>query len=164
MQRHFSTDVLECFHLEVRLGVSPKLEHEFLDADLLKDLLTQRLGPKLVILNSCRGAQAQSSDRFASTAETLVRGGSIAAVVAMQFDISDIMGTAFSPAFFSNLMYTCLFSTRCISPGSIFVDRDSPNGFRRFSICKIRMAWWCRLARPQPEVRKCRILHKWFSP
>jgi hypothetical protein len=80
-------------------------EYEFLDADLLKGLLSQRLGPKLVILNSCRGAQTQSRDRFASTAETLVRGGSIAAVVAMQFDISDIMGTAFSPAFFSNLMY-----------------------------------------------------------
>ena len=80
-------------------------EYEFLDASVLKDLLTQPLGPKLVILNSCRGAQTQNSDRFASTAETLVRGGSIAAVVAMQFDISDIMGTAFSPSFFGYLMY-----------------------------------------------------------
>jgi hypothetical protein len=58
-----------------------------------------------VILNSCRGAQPiEKGDRFASTAEILVRGGTIAAVVAMQFDISDIMGTAFSPAFFNNLM------------------------------------------------------------
>jgi hypothetical protein len=80
-------------------------EYEFLDADVLKGLLMQPLGPKLVILNSCRGAQFESGDRFASTAEILVRGGPIAAVIAMQFDISDIMGTTFSPAFFTNLMY-----------------------------------------------------------
>jgi hypothetical protein len=77
--------------------------YEILPANVLKGLLTQPLGPKLVILNSCRGAQTQDGDRFASTAENLVRGGSIAAVVAMQFDISDVMGTEFSPAFFSNL-------------------------------------------------------------
>jgi hypothetical protein len=77
--------------------------HELLQANVLKGLLTQPLGPKLVILNSCRGAQSQDGDRFASTAENLVRGGSIAAVVAMQFDISDVMGTEFSPAFFNNL-------------------------------------------------------------
>lgn len=79
--------------------------YEFLSADDLKSLLTEPLGPRLVILNSCRGAQPiEKGDRFASTAEILVRGGTIAAVVAMQFDISDIMGTAFSPAFFNNLM------------------------------------------------------------
>jgi hypothetical protein len=77
--------------------------YEILPADVLKGLLTQPLGPKLVILNSCRGAQTQDGDRFASIAENLVRGGSIAAVVAMQFDISDVMGTEFSPEFFSNL-------------------------------------------------------------
>lgn len=42
--------------------------------------------------------------RFASTAETLVRGGAIAAVVAMQFEISDRMALQFSPAFFSSLL------------------------------------------------------------
>ncbi|MEA2941953.1 MAG: hypothetical protein QOD09_2482 [Bradyrhizobium sp.] len=77
--------------------------YEFLDIKALKGLLTLPLGPKLVILNSCRGAQVKDSDRFASTAESLVKGGSIAAVVAMQFDISDVMGTAFSPAFFETL-------------------------------------------------------------
>jgi CHAT domain len=76
---------------------------EFVNLVQLKGLLTQPLGPKLVILNSCRGAQVQDGDRFASTAESLVQGGSIAAVVAMQFDISDVMGTAFSPAFFETL-------------------------------------------------------------
>jgi hypothetical protein len=78
---------------------------EVLSADALKGLLTLPLGPRLVILNSCRGAQPiDKGDRFASTAETLVRGGGIAAVVAMQFDISDIMGTTFSPSFFGKLM------------------------------------------------------------
>jgi hypothetical protein len=77
--------------------------HQLLHANVLKGLLTQPLGPKLVILNSCRGAQTQDGDRFASTAENLVRGGSIAAVVAMQFDISDVMGTEFSPVFFRSL-------------------------------------------------------------
>jgi hypothetical protein len=79
--------------------------YEFLSVEALKGVLTLPLGPRLVILNSCRGAQPiEKGDRFASTAETLVRGGGIAAVVAMQFDISDIMGTTFSPAFFNNLM------------------------------------------------------------
>jgi hypothetical protein len=91
--------------------------YELLDAAVLKGLLTQPLGPKLVILNSCRGAQTPDGDHFASTAENLVRGGSIAAVVAMQFDISDVMGTEFSPAFFNCLMlgvpiHQAMFLTR----------------------------------------------------
>ncbi len=78
--------------------------YRFLSADVLKGLLTDPMGPKLVILNSCRGAQIDKGDRFASTAETLIRGGGIAAVIAMQFDISDKMGTTFSPIFFEQLM------------------------------------------------------------
>jgi hypothetical protein len=77
--------------------------HEPVSADVLRALLDAKNGPKLVILNSCRGA-TKPEDRLASTAETLVRGGRIAAVIAMQFDISDLMGTWFSPSFFSNMM------------------------------------------------------------
>jgi CHAT domain len=77
--------------------------HELVSADVLRDLLDAPNGPKLIILNSCKGAK-KLGDRLASTAETLVRGGGIAAVVAMQFDISDMMGTAFSPSFFSKIM------------------------------------------------------------
>jgi CHAT domain len=76
--------------------------YEPVSADVLRALLDARNGPKLVILNSCRGA-TKPEDRLASTAETLVKGGRIAAVVAMQFDISDIMGTKFSPSFFNNV-------------------------------------------------------------
>jgi hypothetical protein len=79
-------------------------DYEFLSADVLKGFLTDPMGPKLVILNSCRGAQIEKADRFTSTAETLIRGGGIAAVIAMQFDISDKMATTFSPIFFKQLM------------------------------------------------------------
>jgi hypothetical protein len=76
---------------------------ELIPADVLRGLLEAPNGPKLVILNSCKGA-SKPEDRLASTAETLVRGGGIAAVVAMQFDVSDLMATKFSPSFFYNLM------------------------------------------------------------
>jgi CHAT domain len=72
-------------------------------AEVLRGILDADNGPKLVLLNSCRGAK-KPEDRLASTAETLVKGSGISAVVAMQFDISDFMATKFSPAFFSNLM------------------------------------------------------------
>ena len=77
--------------------------YQLVSADVLRGILDSKRGPKLVILNSCRGA-SKPEDRLASTAETLVKGSGIAAVVAMQFDISDVMGTKFSPAFFSSLM------------------------------------------------------------
>jgi hypothetical protein len=77
--------------------------YELIPADVLRGLLEAPHGPKLVILNSCKGA-SKPGDRLASTAETLVKGGGIAAVVAMQFDVSDLMATKFSPSFFSNLM------------------------------------------------------------
>src|SRR5262249_18829722 len=78
--------------------------YEFLSADVLNGLLADPMGPKLVILNSCRGAHTEKAGRFASMAETLIRGGGIAAVIAMQFDISDKMGATFSPIFFKQLM------------------------------------------------------------
>jgi hypothetical protein len=76
---------------------------DWIAAEDFKDLVTGPRGPQLVVLNSCRGA-SRVPGRFASTAETLVRGGAIAAVVAMQFEISDRMAIAFSPLFFSNLL------------------------------------------------------------
>jgi CHAT domain-containing protein len=72
--------------------------------------------PKLVVLNSCSGARAQPGDLFSSTAVELIRGG-IPAVVAMQFEISDEMGVAFSESFYANLgaglpIHRALVSTR----------------------------------------------------
>ncbi len=77
--------------------------YQLISADTLKGVLSAPKGPTLVILNSCKGA-SKPEDRLASTAETLVKGNTIAAVVAMQFDVSDTMATKFSPAFFTNLM------------------------------------------------------------
>jgi hypothetical protein len=69
---------------------------ELISADVLKGILDAPNGPKVIVLNSL--------DRLVSTAKTLVRGGGIAAVVAMQFDISETFATTFTAAFFSNLM------------------------------------------------------------
>ena len=77
--------------------------YELISADVLRGLLEAPKGPKLVVLNSCKGA-SKREDRLASTAETLVKGGGIAAVVAMQFNFSDLVATKFSPSFFYNLM------------------------------------------------------------
>ena len=72
-------------------------------ADDLKDILLQPgRKPKLVVLNSCSGAQGQPGELFSSTAAELIQSG-IPAVVAMQFEISDNMGVAFSNAFYTYL-------------------------------------------------------------
>src|SRR3954463_10066004 len=48
----------------------------------LRDLRSLRLA----VLNSCEGARNSRTDPFAGTATTLVRQGSVPAVVAMQFE------------------------------------------------------------------------------
>jgi hypothetical protein len=74
-----------------------------LSSESLRGFLVQpRRTPKLVVLNSCSGAQAQPGDLFSSTAADLIQGG-IAAVIAMQFEISDAMGIAFSDTFYTYL-------------------------------------------------------------
>jgi len=70
--------------------------------DLRGFLVQPRRTPKLVVLNSCSGAQAQPGELFSSTAADLIQGG-IAAVIAMQFEISDAMGIAFSDTFYTYL-------------------------------------------------------------
>jgi hypothetical protein len=72
-------------------------------ADDLKAFLTQPgRTPSLVVLNSCSGAQAEPGSLFSSTAAELIQGG-VPAVIAMQFEISDNMGIAFSDAFYTYL-------------------------------------------------------------
>jgi CHAT domain len=84
--------------------------YEWITAEDFKSAVTGPRGPQLVVLNSCRGGSPVPG-RFASTAETLVRGGAISAVVAMQFEISDKMGVTFSPIFFENLLDDNLLQT-----------------------------------------------------
>jgi hypothetical protein len=58
--------------------------------------------PKLVVLNSCSGAQSEAGELFSSTAIHLIRNG-IPAVIAMQFDISNKMAVDFSECFYTHL-------------------------------------------------------------
>ena len=64
-------------------------------SDTLAALLTNAGGPQLVVLNSCNGARAASTDLFSSTAASLALAG-VPAVIAMQFPVSDDMAIAFS--------------------------------------------------------------------
>ncbi len=50
---------------------------------------------RLAVLNACEGARASRSDPFAGVAQSLVRQG-IPAVIAMQFEISDIAAIEFA--------------------------------------------------------------------
>lgn len=117
-------------------------------ADDLRGFLTQPgQTPSLVVLNSCSGAQGEPGSLFSSTAAELIQGG-VAAVIAMQFEISDNMGIAFAETFYTYLVekipiQAALAHTRAelkarqfgewISPvlymrgldGKIFVDRGA---------------------------------------
>ena len=73
---------------------------------LLANLLCNRRPPRLVVLNSCDGARTSFADPFSGTAQTLVRAG-IAAVIAMQFPISDKAAAAFSDEFYKSIAEYC---------------------------------------------------------
>lgn len=73
------------------------------NADRLLDLLHEaRPMPRLLVLNSCSGGTSGATDLFSGTAAALVRGG-IAAVAAMQFEVSDGAAIAFARGFYTAL-------------------------------------------------------------
>jgi CHAT domain len=74
-------------------------------AHRLVDLLRQASPmPRLVVLNSCAGARASTSDLSSSTAAALARGGA-SAVAAMQFAISDPAAAAFARGFYTAIAH-----------------------------------------------------------
>jgi hypothetical protein len=74
-------------------------------AHRLVDLLRQANPmPRLVVLNSCSGAQASTDDLFSSIAAALVRGG-VGAVAAMQFAITDRAAVSFARGFYSAIAH-----------------------------------------------------------
>lgn len=73
-----------------------------LPATQLAELLTGYYPPRLVLLNSCDGAQGGQQDIFSSTASILIRRG-IPAVVAMQYEITDQAAIEFSHSFYEAL-------------------------------------------------------------
>jgi hypothetical protein len=54
---------------------------------------------RLVVLNACEGARSARDDPFGGVAQALVRQG-IPAVIAMQFEISDLAALVFSQSFY----------------------------------------------------------------
>ncbi len=73
-----------------------------LPARQLAQVLSDHFPLRLVFLNSCEGARGSRLDIFSSTAATLVRRN-IAAVVAMQYEISDQAAIDFSRSFYTNI-------------------------------------------------------------
>jgi len=69
-----------------------------IDADRLSTLLFGS-EVRLVVLNTCRGAEASVDDAFSGVAQALVRKG-IPAVVAMQFEITDRAAVRFAKKFY----------------------------------------------------------------
>src|SRR4051812_45012921 len=62
-------------------------------------LLAEEQSLRLVVLNSCDTARATATDRFSSTASTIMRRG-IPAIVAMQYEISDPAAISFARGFY----------------------------------------------------------------
>jgi WD40 repeat protein len=73
---------------------------DLIEASRFVDLLRQaRPVPRLVVLNSCSGAESGITDLFSGTAAALVRGG-VTAVAAMQYEITDQAAIAFARGFY----------------------------------------------------------------
>jgi hypothetical protein len=77
---------------------------KLLTATQVSSLLADHYDLRLVLLNSCEGARAGKLDIYSSTAAILVRRG-IAAVLAMQYEITDRAAIEFSRTFYRALAY-----------------------------------------------------------
>jgi hypothetical protein len=71
-------------------------------AEFLRTLFQNHKTLRLAVLNACEGARTDPTDPFAGVAQSLVRGG-VAAVIAMQFEISDEAAIILSSEFYSAL-------------------------------------------------------------
>jgi hypothetical protein len=71
-------------------------------AEFLRTLFQNHRTLRLAVLNACEGARTDPTDPFAGVAQSLVRGG-VAAVIAMQFEISDEAAIILSSEFYSAL-------------------------------------------------------------
>jgi len=95
------------FDREIEQGVVALAEegsqtHFRLTATQLGRLLADHSFLRLVLLNSCEGAEGSERDIFSSTASILVQRG-IPAVLAMQYEISDRAAIEFSRTFYGAL-------------------------------------------------------------
>lgn len=76
---------------------------ELLSASRLSVLLTDHSTLRLVVLNSCEGGKGSGSNVFSSTASVLVRSG-VAAVISMQYEITDRAALEFARTFYDSLL------------------------------------------------------------
>ena len=65
-------------------------------------LLHDHTSMRLAVLNACEAGRTDPADPFAGVADTLVRRG-IPAVIAMQFEVSDVAAIEFAPALYGAL-------------------------------------------------------------
>jgi hypothetical protein len=70
----------------------------------LQNLLQDHRTLRLTVLNACEGARGGSHDAFSSTASILVNGGVPAAVLAMQYSISDEAAITLMSTFYESLV------------------------------------------------------------
>ncbi len=73
------------------------------DAETLASQLQDERTLRLVVLNACESARATAKNPFSGIAQTLVEG-TVPAVVAMQFEISDDVAITFSENFYGSIV------------------------------------------------------------
>jgi len=107
LQRWLRRETCHILHFMGHGGFNPKTEDGLLlfsdDMGRGREVTGQALGTllhdhrplRLAVLNACEGARASRSDPFAGVAQSLVRQG-IPAVIAMQFEISDVAAIEFA--------------------------------------------------------------------
>jgi hypothetical protein len=71
-------------------------------AEFLRTLFQGHRSLQLAVLNACEGSRTDPTDPFAGVAQSVVRGG-VAAVIAMQFEISDDAAIILASEFYSAL-------------------------------------------------------------
>ncbi|MEZ4456381.1 MAG: CHAT domain-containing protein [Gemmatimonadales bacterium] len=76
--------------------------HPILASDL-GTILEREPSLRLAVLNACEGARGSADDVFSSTAAMLVRKG-VPAVVAMQYEISDVAAIEFSRTLYEDIV------------------------------------------------------------
>jgi len=73
----------------------------FISGERLAIMLGNQPSLRMAVLNSCEGGRTSSTDPFAGVATTLVRTGSVSAVVAMQLAITDQAAITFANGFYN---------------------------------------------------------------
>lgn len=79
------------------------VEPDWIDDQALSELIKNHTSIKLVVLNTCLGAELSTTKAFAGLAPQLVIHGRVPAVVAMQYPISDPEAISFVHAFYRAL-------------------------------------------------------------